>query len=90
LFVSKDIRFENHPEFASHYLLTSDDEEATRKLFSKEVIELLEVHREYKIEVNDQFILIFKEQRILSVQEINELIDFSAALLKLFAANLKK
>ncbi|MEN9442020.1 MAG: hypothetical protein RLZ33_2097, partial [Bacteroidota bacterium] len=67
-----------------------DDEAAIRELFTPAILDYFEKHREYKMEVNDQFILIFKEQRILSVQEINELIDFSTSLLKLFAANLKK
>ena len=90
LFVSKDIKFDSHPDFSNYYFLTSDDEVAIRELFTPAILDYFEKHREYKMEVNDQFILIFKEQRILSVQEINELIDFSTSLLKLFAANLKK
>jgi MFS superfamily sulfate permease-like transporter len=90
LFAPKDIRFDSHPDFSNYYLLTSDDEEATRKLFSTEVLDLFEKHKEYKLEVNDQFILIFKEQRTLSVQEIDEMIEFSKALLAIFAKNLKK
>ena len=90
LFVSKDIKFDSHPDFSNYYFLTSDDEEATRKLFTPAILDYFEKHRDYKMEVNDQFILIFKEQRLLTVQEINELIEFSSDLLKLFAASLKK
>lgn len=89
LFAPKDIRFDSHPEFSDYYLLTSDDELATRKLFTSEVMDLLEKNREYKMEVNEQFILIFKDQRILSVDEIDELLKFSKELLGMFAKNLK-
>lgn len=85
LFAPKDIRFESHPEFSDYYLLTSDDEEATRKLFTAEVMDYLEEHRDYKMEVNEHFILIFKDQRILSVEEIKKLQDFSLQLVTLFA-----
>lgn len=89
LFAPKDIRFESHPDFSDYYLLTSDQEEETRKLFTPEVLDYLEKHRDYKIEVNDQFILIFRNQTILNVTEINELLEFSQGLLTIFAKNLK-
>jgi len=70
--------------------LTSDDEEAVRKLFTVEVLDYLEKLRDYKIEVNDRFILIFKDQKILSVKEVDDLIAFSRGILSIFAKNLKK
>lgn len=90
LFAPKDIRFDSHPDFSDYYLLTSEFEEETRKLFTPEVMNYLEKHRDFKMEVNDQFILIFKEQRLLSVTEIDELLTFSKELLSIFAKNLKK
>jgi hypothetical protein len=70
--------------------LTSDDEEAVRKLFTVEALDYLEKLRDYKIEVNDRFILIFKDQKILSVKEVDDLIAFSRGILSIFAKNLKK
>jgi hypothetical protein len=70
--------------------LTSDDEEAVRKLFTVEALDYLEMLRDYKIEVNDRFILIFKDQKILSVKEVDDLIAFSRGILSIFAKNLKK
>lgn len=90
LFSKKDIRFDSHPNFSDYYLLTSDMEAETRKLFTTDVLDYLETHRDFKIEVNDQFVLIFKEQRLLSVAEIDELIHFSKDLLALFAKNLEE
>jgi len=90
LFSPKDIRFESHPVFSDYYLLTSDDEETTRKLFTPNVMDFLEKHRNFKIEVNDKFIIIFKDQRILDVNEIDNLLTYSQELLSMFAENLKK
>jgi hypothetical protein len=90
LFAPKDIRFDSHPEFSDHYLLTSDEEQVVRQLFSSEVLDYLEQHRDYKMEVNDHFILIFKEQRKLTVKEIQELEEFSLELLNLLAKNMKE
>lgn len=87
LFSPKDIRFDSHPEFSDYYLLTSDDEAATREIFTPEVMDFLEANRNYKMEVNDHFILIFSEQRILSLGEIKELQEFSLELLNLFQIN---
>lgn len=85
LFAPKDIRFESHPEFSDYYLLTSDDEEATRKIFTGEVMDFLEKNRDYKMEVNENFILIFREQRVLNLDEIKKLKEFSLQLVSLFA-----
>jgi hypothetical protein len=90
LFSPKDIRFESHPVFSDYYLLTSEVEEATRKLFTPNVMDFLEKHRNFKIEVNDKFIIIFKEQRILDVNEIDNLLTYSQELLSMFTENLKK
>lgn len=90
LFAPKDIRFDSHPDFSDYYLLTSDQEEETRKLFTAEALDYLEKHRDYKIEVNDQFILIFRDQTILTVAEIDELLNFSLGLLAIFAKNLNQ
>lgn len=90
LFSHKDIKFESHPEFTRSYLLTSENEEETRQLFSAEVLEYLEKHRDYKIEVNEQFILVFNSQKILNIKEIEELRTFSNEILGMFAKNLRK
>jgi MFS superfamily sulfate permease-like transporter len=90
LFAPKDIRFDSHPKFSDFYLLTSDDEEAIRALFTIEALDYLEKHCDYKIEVNERFILIFKDQTVLSVKEVDDLITFSKGLLAIFAKNLKK
>jgi MFS superfamily sulfate permease-like transporter len=87
IFSPKDIRFDSHPQFSDYYLLTSDDEDATRKLFSPKVMDFLEANRDYKMEVNEHFILIFRDQRILSVSEIKKLKDFSIELLDLLSKN---
>lgn len=63
-------------------------ETETRKLFGQEVLDFLENNRDYKIEVNDRYILIFKDQRILTVQEIDDLINFGESILKMFSKNL--
>lgn len=88
LFAPKDIRFESHPYFSDFYLLTSENEEGVRRLFTSDVLDYLEKDTEYKIEVNDKFILIFKEQRLLDLEEINKLIHFSTELVGMFAKNL--
>ena len=89
-FSHKDIRFESHPDFSSFYLLTSEFEDETRKLFTPNVLDFLEKNKDYKMEVNDQFILIFKEQKLLTILEIEELLTFSRELLPMFVENLKK
>lgn len=70
LFAPKDIRFDSHPKFSDHYLLTSDNETQIRQLFSTDVLDYLEKNRNCKMEVNEHFILIFRDQRILNVKEI--------------------
>ncbi len=87
LFAPKDIRFDSHPKFSDHYLLTSDNETQVRQLFSADVLDYLEKNRNYKMEVNEHFILIFRDQRILNVEEIQELEVFSLELLNLLAKN---
>ncbi len=70
LFSPKVIRFDSHPDFSNFYLLTSEFEEETRKLFTTNVLDYLEKNKDYKIEVNNQFILIFKEQKVLSILKL--------------------
>jgi hypothetical protein len=83
LFAPKDIRFDSHPQFSDYYLLTSEFESETRKLFTPKVMDFLEEHRDFKMEVNENFVLIFRDQRILDLSEIAELQQFSTELLTL-------
>jgi hypothetical protein len=88
LLVPQEVRFESHPEFERKYLLTSTEEEKTRKLFSKDVLDYLMSHEDFKVEVNDQFILVFKDDKKMTTEEIDELIEFSSTLLAMFETNL--
>jgi MFS superfamily sulfate permease-like transporter len=88
LLVPQEVRFESHPDFERKYLLTSTEEEKTRKLFSKDVLDYLMSHEDFKVEVNDQFILVFKDDKKMTTEEIDELIEFSSTLLAMFATNL--
>jgi hypothetical protein len=45
-------------------------------------------HEDFKVEVNDQFILVFKDDKKMTTEEIDELIEFSSTLLAMFATNL--
>lgn len=89
LITSQDIKFDKFPEFSSYYLLTSDDEESTRKLFTSDLLTLLEVVRKFKIEVNEDHILIFGTQKLKSVVEIEELILFGRKMTTRFYENTK-
>jgi hypothetical protein len=84
----QDIKFESHPSFSNYYLLTSEDEAGTRKVFTPEVPNLMEAVRKFKIEVNDDFMLIFGNQQLKSVQEIDSLIAFSIKFSEMIHRNL--
>lgn len=89
LITGQIIKFEEFPEFSSYYLVTSDEEEATRKLFTPDLLTLLEVVRKFKIEVNEDHILIFGTQKLKSVEEIEELILFGRKMITRFYENTK-
>lgn len=89
LFSPKDIRFASHDHFSDFYLLTSDFEQEVRSVFNDEVLDFLEENTDFKMEVNDHFILIFSEQRILNPAEIKRLIEFSEKLVTLLARTKK-
>ncbi len=89
-FAPKDIRFESHRAFSDHYLLTSEVESEVRDLFTTQVLDFLEKNRDYRVEINEQFILVLKKQQILTVSEIDELERFSVELLTLLSRKMEE
>jgi MFS superfamily sulfate permease-like transporter len=79
---SKDIDFEDFPDFSKNFKLTGSDEEAIRKLFTPYLINFLETEEIYHIECNGNAIIIFKSLRISNTGEIKNMVRFSEDLIK--------
>jgi ABC-type transporter Mla MlaB component len=85
LFVPKEIGFKSHPDFERKYLLTSSEEVHARKLFNMDVLDYLMSNEDFKVEVNAQFVLIFKDDKKMTPEEIDELIAFGSKLLEMIS-----
>lgn len=81
-----DIDFEDYPEFSKKFVLRSSDEEGIRKVFGKDVIQFFRDHDVYHVECIGNMLMIFRQNRLASVNEIKSMItythDLCAALLK--------
>ncbi len=78
-----DIDFKNATQFSKNFLLKSPQQQAIRELFTPEILAFFEQNNVYHIECNGNQLVIFKNMRLASVDEIKELVDYSYKLCKL-------
>ncbi len=78
-----DIDFKNATQFSKNFLLKSPQQQAIRELFTPEILAFFEQNNVYHIECNGKQLVIFKNMRLASVDEIKELVDYSYKLCKL-------
>lgn len=79
----KDIDLANHPDFNKRFFLSGEKKSAIQTLFTDEIVLFFESNPYYHVESNGEALLIFKKERLLSVQEIKAMIYFGRHLAQL-------
>lgn len=76
----RDIPFEEHEDFSRRFYLLGEDEKGIKQLFDADLIRFFESNPYYHVESNGNALLIFSKERLASVKETKELIDFGSRL----------
>lgn len=79
----KDIDFQNHPIFSKKYYLRGEDESALREFFNERCISFFESHGNIHMESHRNKLLIYKKKETLEASEIEEVLLFVAAFIKM-------
>jgi MFS superfamily sulfate permease-like transporter len=82
LAIREDINFDNERGFNQAFSLKGEDREAITELFTKDLRFFLKHQEDYHIESLENQILIFRYFRILSCQEVNQMIQFGGELVR--------
>jgi hypothetical protein len=79
-----DINFEKYKLFSDNYLLTSIEEEATRQFFTDDLIQYFEskIGSGFTIRSRESRIIILKDQKLLSVDEMKDALDLATGLVE--------
>ena len=86
----QDIDFKEYQQFSHKFLLQGPDEESIRKFFSPDLVRFFEKGDIYHLESNGREILIFRHLRLISAQEVQNMVGYSEKLVhKLQAAALQ-
>lgn len=82
---SLDIDFDEYPIFSNHYMLTSTESEEARKFFTSNIVHYLEkyINNDFKIRSRDSRLLIFKNEQLLSKNEIQDLLEMAVGLVEI-------
>lgn len=76
----EDINFDNHSDFSKRFYLMGADEVAIRNFFTDDLVHFFESNPYYHVESNGNSLLIFGKERLASVKEIKNLLDFGKRL----------
>ncbi len=76
----KDISFELHPDFSQRFKLKGEDERQIRAFFNSKLISFLEGQKQYHIECNGQALLIFDKERLATISETKQMVNFAEQL----------
>jgi MFS superfamily sulfate permease-like transporter len=80
-----DIDFKEFPAFSNKYTLKGINEAQIRRFFTKDVIEYFENNDIYSIESLGAELLIYKSNRVASVEELRQLVDFGRGLVEVIS-----
>ncbi len=81
----KDISIIGHPDFSKRFYLLGENSERIQLFFTKELVLFFESNPYYHIESNGDTLLLMRKERIASVKEIKELLDFGVRLEKIIS-----
>jgi carbonic anhydrase len=76
----KDINIDNRPDFNKRFYLKGENETEIKRIFTNDLILFFESNPYYHVESNGSALLIFKKERLLSVQEVKAMIYFGEQL----------
>lgn len=80
----KEIDFEEDPDFSKQFQLMSVDEAETRRLFTPIVREWFKHHHGIWAELRSAQLLLYRKEKILDVEELTQLLDDGAVLIRQF------
>lgn len=80
-----DINIDGHDDFSRRFYLLGEDEAAIRLFFDNELIHFLESNPYYHIESKGNQLLIFNKERLATVKEIKNLLDYAKRLQQVIA-----
>lgn len=80
----KKISFDSHPKFEKFYVLSGDNEEALRYIFSDQVLSYFQNHIGLNIEGTNDQILMYKEGTHMPPEKVHSLLGQGSAILRLF------
>lgn len=72
-----DINFEKYPDFSARFHLKGKDVAGIRDFFRPELIHFLEAQKQYHIECNGRALLIFDKERLLTISETKQMVNFA-------------
>ena len=82
-----DIDFKDYPNFSFYYLLKGPKELQIRNFFNPELIKFFEQYKGYHLESKNGSIIIYKRPAILTILEIEALLEFSKRFLTIIKRN---
>jgi MFS superfamily sulfate permease-like transporter len=80
-----DIDFKEFPLFSNKYTLNGINEDQIRRFFTKEIIEYFENNDIYNIESLGAELLIYKSNRVATVEELKEMLNFGKGLVEIIS-----
>jgi len=85
----KDIDFHEFPGFSKKYYLRGENENAIREFFNESLIRFLENESEIHIECHANKLLIYKKRDLLNTSEIQSVMIFVEAFIKVIKQHVK-
>lgn len=76
----KDIPIDNHSDFSKRFYLLGEDEQAIKTFFTDDLVHFFESNPYYHVESNGHALLVFGRERLASVKESKNLLDFGKRL----------
>lgn len=80
-----DIDFDEYPDFSKRFYLLGEYPEKIKLFFTKEMILFFESNPYYHLESNGSSLLLFNKERVASVKEVKELIDYGTRLQRIIS-----
>ncbi|MDG2397177.1 MAG: SulP family inorganic anion transporter [Flavobacteriaceae bacterium] len=78
-----DINFKKYPKFSKQFFLSGSDRLAVRSLFKESLIKFLEQNPLYYIESRKNQLLIKGKDRLMSIEEIKNLLNFATGVVSI-------